>query len=328
MFSSTRMITAVFAALALASTGFAAPAPPDRRRLLHFVPPPSRHLSLRHLLRQLGHWRPPRGLRAQGAHCRPPVTGYNVVALSFLTLNGAVDQAGNWATLSAADKTAKKTEYHNAGIKIIASAFGATDTPTTSGANAVNAANTMAQWVKTNGLDGIDVDYEDLGAMNRGDGAAEKWVSDFTTTLRKTLPQGQYILSHAPLAPWLAPNHQFAAGAYVKINQNVGSLIDWYNVQFYNQGLYGDCAGLLTSSGGAFPGSSLFEIPKNGIPLNKLVIGKPATAADASNGFMDAATLGSCVKQAKAKGWNGGVMVWQFPHADASWMQAAKGGAF
>ena len=84
-----------------------------------------------------------------------------------------------------------------------------------------------------------------------------------------------------------------------------------YNVQFYNQGLYGDCAGLLTSSGGAFPGSSLFEIPKNGIPLNKLVIGKPATAADASNGYMDAATLGSCVKQAKAKGWNGGVMVWQ-----------------
>ena len=82
-------------------------------------------------------------------------------------------------------------------------------------------------------------------------------------------------------------------------------------MQFYNQGLYHDCEGLLNTSGGAFPGSSLFEIPKNGIPLNKLVIGKPATAADASNGYMDAATLGSCVKQAKAKGWNGGVMVWQ-----------------
>ena len=47
-------------------------------------------------------------------------------------------------------------------------------------------------------------------------------------------------------------------------------------MQFYNQGLYGDCTGLLTKSGGAFPGSSLFEIPKHGIPLNKLVIGKPA----------------------------------------------------
>ena len=63
--------------------------------------------------------------------------------------------------------------------------------------------------------------------MNRGNGAAEKWVTTFTQTLRKTLPQGQYILTHAPLAPWLAPNHQFAAGAYVTINKDVGSLIDW-----------------------------------------------------------------------------------------------------
>ena len=85
----------------------------------------------------------------------------------------------------------------------------------------------MAQFVTANALDGIDVDYEDLDAMNKGDGAAEAWVTTFTQTLRQTLPQGQYILTHAPLAPWLAPNHQFAAGAYVKINQNVGSLIDW-----------------------------------------------------------------------------------------------------
>ena len=85
----------------------------------------------------------------------------------------------------------------------------------------------MAKWVKTHGLDGIDVDYEDLAAMNKGDGKAEKWVSDFTTALRKTLPKGKYILSHAPLAPWLAPSNQFKAGAYVKINKNVGSLIDW-----------------------------------------------------------------------------------------------------
>ena len=82
-------------------------------------------------------------------------------------------------------------------------------------------------------------------------------------------------------------------------------------MQFYNQGLYTDCAGLLTSSGGAFPGSSLFEIPKNGIPLNKLVIGKPATTKDATNGFMDTTTLAGCLQQAKAKNWNTGAMVWQ-----------------
>ena len=128
-----------------------------------------------------------------------------------------------------------------------------------------------------------------------------------------------------------------------------------YNVQFYNQGLYTTCDGLINASGGAFPGTALLEIPKSGIPLDMLVIGKPATAADATNGFMDPATLGTCVKQAKAKGWNGGVMVWQvrlpslssermgglwggrvdsnrlslqYPHADAAWIKSAKGGAF
>ncbi|PIL26071.1 hypothetical protein GSI_11825 [Ganoderma sinense ZZ0214-1] len=322
MFTFARMITSILAALTLASVSsvvVAAPAPADgdvSALSARAVAPTSRFVIYS------DNW-------VTGAlPAASALKGYNVVALSFLTLKGAVDQAANWAALSSSQKTSKKNEYHKAGIKIIASAFGATDLPTTSGASAANTANTMAKWVKSNGLDGIDVDYEDLTAMNKGDGKAEKWVSDFTTTLRKTLPKGQYILSHAPLAPWLAPNNQFKAGAYVKINKNVGSLIDWYNVQFYNQGIYTTCESLISKSGGAFPGSSLLEIPKHGVPLDKLVIGKPATAADASNGFMSPATLASCVSQAHAKGWKGGLMVWQYPHADASWIKGAKGKAF
>ena len=149
------------------------------------------------------------------------------MALSFLTLNGALDQAGAFAALPADQRAAKKAEYAQAGINIIVSAFGETDKPTTQGADPVATANTMAQFVTTNALDGIDVDYEDLDAMNKGDGAAEAWVTTFTQTLRQTLPQGQFILTHAPLAPWLSPNQQFAAGAYVTINKNVGSLIDF-----------------------------------------------------------------------------------------------------
>ena len=156
--------------------------------------------------------------------------GYNVVALSFLTLNGALDQAGAFAALPADQRAAKKAEYAQAGINIIVSAFGETDKPTTQGADPVATANTMAQFVTTNALDGIDVDYEDLDAMNKGDGAAEAWVTTFTQTLRQTLPQGQFILTHAPLAPWLSPNQQFAAGAYLTVNKNVGQLIDWVRV--------------------------------------------------------------------------------------------------
>jgi chitinase len=44
----------------------------------------------------------------------------------------------------------------------------------------------------------------------------------------------EYILTHAPLAPWFTPS-KYPGGAYLKIHQTVGSLIDWYNVQFYNR---------------------------------------------------------------------------------------------
>ncbi|KAI0827878.1 chitinase [Trametes gibbosa] len=261
----------------------------------------------------------------------PPASslvGFNVIALSFLTLRGALDQAGAYAALAPDVRAAKKAEYQAAGINIVVSAFGETDKPTTTGADPVDTANAMAQFVVANALDGIDVDYEDLDAMNKGDGAAEAWVTTFTQTLRQTLPQGQFLLTHAPLAPWLSPNQQFSAGAYLTIHKNVGSMIDWYNIQFYNQGLYTDCEGLLNASGGPFPGSSLFEIAANGVDLNKLVIGKPGGSADATNGFVDPTTLGTCVDQAKAKGWTGGIMAFQFPSADSAWIAAAKGSSF
>ena len=101
-----------------------------------------------------------------------------------------------------------------------------------------------------------------------------------------------------------------------------------YNIQFYNQNLYEDCAGLITTAGAPFTGSALLEIPNNGFELNKLVIGKPGAVTDATNGFIDPATLGTCVSQAAAAGWKGGIMSFQFPNADGAWIQAAKGTAF
>ena len=74
---------------------------------------------------------------------------------------------------------------------------------------------------------------------------------------------------------------------------------------------YTTCDNLLNTSGGTFPGSALFEIASNGVDENKLVIGKPATANDASNGFIDPATLAGCVAQAAEQGWNAGVMTWE-----------------
>jgi len=68
--------------------------------------------------------------------------------------------------------------------------------------------------------------------------------------------------------------------------------------------VYTTCTGLLTKSGGAFPGSSVFEIHANGVSLNKIVIGKPAIKGDASNGYMSPSTLASCLVMAKSMGWS------------------------
>jgi hypothetical protein len=83
---------------------------------------------------------------------------------------------------------------------MIVSTFGPTDHPTE--ADPVALAGDLAKYVKDNMLDGVDVDYEDFKAMDAKDGHAEKWLIDFTKALRKELPAPQFILSHAPVAPW------------------------------------------------------------------------------------------------------------------------------
>lgn len=74
-----------------------------------------------------------------------------------------------------------------------------------------------------------------MGAMDKENGKAEQWLIDYTKALRAELPSGQYILTHAPVAPWFSTT-AYKSGAYVAVHKEVGDSIDWYNVQFYNQG--------------------------------------------------------------------------------------------
>ncbi|KAA1470315.1 glycoside hydrolase family 18 protein [Dentipellis sp. KUC8613] len=259
----------------------------------------------------------------------PPATssikGFNTFILSFLLRSGAADQALEWTEISASQRSTIKSQYASAGIKLLVSAFGSTDAPTSAGADPVATANTMAAWVKQYDLDGIDVDYEDFNAFDGSSGSAIPWLESFTKQLRTQLPQGQYILTHAPVAPWFEPN-VWSGGGYLAIDQSVGSLIDWYNVQFYNQGSseYTDCNSLLTTSNGQYPNSALFQIAANGVSLNKLVIGKPGNSGDADTGYIAPSTLATCVQQAKNQGWSAGVMTWEYPDAGASWISTVR----
>ncbi|KAG6372750.1 glycoside hydrolase family 18 protein [Boletus reticuloceps] len=253
------------------------------------------------------------------------LVGFNAFALTFLLASGSVDEAQNWQELTAGQRSSYLSEYNAAGISLIVSAFGSTETPTSSGLDPVNTANSIASWVTTYGVLGVDVDYEDFTAFNSANGAAETWLISFTKQLRTQLPQGEYILTHAPVAPC-------TMFKYVHWLRLISSTIANSSIatQFYNQGAteYTTCAGLLTASSSVWPETALFQISANGVSLDKLVIGKPGTSADASNGYIDPSTLGTCVAQAASMGWDAGVMVWQYPDATSAWIETVRGSTF
>ncbi|KAJ2958604.1 hypothetical protein NQZ79_g5772 [Umbelopsis isabellina] len=243
-----------------------------------------------------------------------PANDYNVIILGFWLDSGLYDSGYSWSQLDSATRQTYIDAIHASGKKILISAFGAAEWPTSAGVDPTTSAQNLAAIVKEYGFDGADIDWEDNNAMDAGTG--EAWLITFQNALRAELPEGQYLVSHAPQAPYfIIDTAQYPNGAYQKVNSEVGSSIDWYNTQFYNQGSssYDTCTLLLTASGGAFPGTSLFEIINTGVSASKLLVGKPATAAGADNtGYMAPSALAACLQQASAKGWDAGVMLWQY----------------
>lgn len=76
---------------------------------------------------------------------------------------------------------------------------------------------------------------------------------------------------------------------------------------------YTTCENLITKSGGSFPGTSVKEIHTvAGVPLDKIVIGKPSAAYQAANGFVSFSTLATCIAQAGEFGWSAGTMFWEY----------------
>lgn len=70
--------------------------------------------------------------------------------------SGAVDQAQEWTLIDAGTRSSTHSAYAAAGVNILVSAFGSTENPTSGGYAAASTASTMAAWVKTYGLDGIE----------------------------------------------------------------------------------------------------------------------------------------------------------------------------
>lgn len=140
-----------------------------------------------------------------------------------------------------------------------------------------------------------------------------------------------HIITHAPQAPYFKEDHvRYTGGSYMKVHREVGQLIDFYNVQFYNQGdtTYDTYAKLFKASRGYFSGTSVMEIVNRGVPMEKIVVGKPASEAAAANtGYVPENKIGNWVSRAKTEyGFETGVMYWEYFHdADGNKMKTAIG---
>jgi chitinase len=251
---------------------------------------------------------------------------YNYVALTFWTCEkGPIDISKMWddpIKFFAQELGKSKPEvqkfikqrYNDAGVSVMLSAFGAAEYPTTLGLDPVICAQKLGDYVRDNNFDGVDIDYEDNKAMDKGTG--EQWLILFMKHLRKLLPY--HIITHAPQGPYFTRG--YIAGGYRKVHKEVGHLIDFYNVQFYNQmsTTYETYESLFKNSGTISPETSIMEMRNfGGVSFDMLVIGKPASKDDVYNsGYVrPSELLEILMKGNREVGWSTGVMFWQF-HSD------------
>eukprot|EP00026_Physarum_polycephalum_P009327 Phypoly_transcript_09446.p1 GENE.Phypoly_transcript_09446~~Phypoly_transcript_09446.p1 ORF type:complete len:414 (+),score=67.20 Phypoly_transcript_09446:81-1322(+) len=267
--------------------------------------------------------------------------GYNVIIISFYLSSGtAADMAQAWAALDDTTKQNTINTAHSQGAVVTVSLGGSTDSPWDKDPTTVG--KQVAAWVVAQHLDGVDFDLENLAAgFTAGGMSAQQtvnWIATVSQTASQAIGSGA-IISHAPQGPYFGPigatnTWTGSTGGYASVEKQAGSYITFYNVQFYNQGAtcYVDFNGLFLESAAScpvFPNTSVAEIYNAGIPLSKIVVGKPVTSADASNGWVSGSDLASFFGQAKSKfGWDTGVMgwVWNDPGTCQSWVQAIYGG--
>jgi len=258
---------------------------------------------------------------------------YNVINIAFWTSGqGPVDAGLLWSKAlyycSSQNPWGNTTEdiqkawlkaYHDQGVKVLISAFGSTDFPTSQGADPVKVAIDLAAFVKTNNLDGVDLDWEDNSAMDAGKG--EAWLISCTTKLRQLLPR-PFIISHAPQAPYFMGRPHYPGGGYLTVDAAVGSMIDYYNIQFYNQGTstYETYQTLFEESNGWASGTAVAQLAAK-IPKSRLVVGKGVTPGDVVNtGYVPVGPLKTYLSRGVGAGYTAGFMGWQFSSdATGSW---------
>ena len=100
---------------------------------------------------------------------------------------------------------------------------------------------------------------------------------DFTKKLKSLLPN--HLIVHTVNAAYFVGQHIYANQAYLKVNEEVGSMIDFYNIRYFNQGnsAYNTAHSLFKVSSGWATYTSVNQLVQKGVDRSKIVVGKPST---------------------------------------------------
>jgi len=178
-------------------------------------------------------------------------------------------------------------------------------------------------YVTANGLNGVDIDYEDDNGFAGGpDGAGVydgiTFLIELTNGLAQELPSGRNIITHAPQPPYLdpKPNARYK-NAYTQIWQGTGNNISWFNCQFYDNPEYSSSASRKVS---------WYETFARTIGASELLMGVPLDPAGSGYLPLDQFTSQVIAPLLQTFGSAfGGVMAWEFSYdQNGTW---AKGTA-
>eukprot|EP01004_Peranema_trichophorum_P005373 NODE_4232_length_1203_cov_48.340741_g3732_i0.p1 GENE.NODE_4232_length_1203_cov_48.340741_g3732_i0~~NODE_4232_length_1203_cov_48.340741_g3732_i0.p1 ORF type:complete len:338 (+),score=68.79 NODE_4232_length_1203_cov_48.340741_g3732_i0:48-1016(+) len=258
--------------------------------------------------------------------------GFNVINLEFWMNNEPAGSVASWAKLPKDTKQSTLDYAHSKGAVIIMSVGGGTehiDTVMTQ-VTGQNYGTRAAQFAKANLFDGVDLDLEFSPGTNGPlkDGSGVNWIVECHKAVRAVIGPSAY-LTHAPQAPylgeWAGPNR-----GYVQVYKQLNGDIDWFNLQFYNQGegCYSTYDTLFKSyKSGWDSGNAIAELKSQGIPYEKLIVGKYYPALNGGSGLVEPSVLNSFFQQAKQElGWTGGFMVWGYKCNGMTLKQLTKWG--
>jgi len=248
---------------------------------------------------------------------------YTDVIVCFASVDGNLNVYGNGAAFDG-NLQSNIRALQNVGKKVLVSFGGSSDVISSSGwnfcaQNVRTLVNSISMFVRNNGFDGVDIDYEDNSGFD-GTGGYDgvQFLVQLTSGLAQALPTGHNIITHAPqTAYWDASGNQFqwvpigGRAPYAQIWYEVGDQITWINNQFYSTPYY-DKDDLTKSY--------WYEVVRTFTGLEKLLMGVLLSGGEGAISLDDMAQNVIPALLSAYGSQFGGVMGWQFAFdQDGNW---------